>query len=756
MNGFNLNDELPKRVQARLDACLRLGESVELVVETDMQTVGRYGTCYLVATSERLLVLDVEQLDQSPQIDIPLGQVTSVNVRNFIGNGVLEVGTSERTIDVARFSGSQAFKFKEVQKALGKLVERRRGERIRLVKHGEEETDEGARGRRRRFCPKCGRPLPRWHGVCLACLEKRKALKRLFEYAGPYWKLVLLGLFLTLLVRGPSLVPTYLTKSLVDDVLPNSNRALLGWIVLVMLGSYGMAALFRGISGYVHGWVGQKIIFDMRTQLFNHLQALSLGYYDKQQTGRVITRVITDTGRLQDFVVNTVRQVVGDILEVTLIAIILLSHNWRLTIVTLVPVPIVAIGTMLFGRMIRKIYRKVWRRMSAINAVLADAIGGVQVVKAFAQEGREKRRFGQRAQNFLRENLRTISLRSKFFPAMMFVSQLGALLVWWLGGLEVINPSLAAPDAGPGMLVMFIGFLWRFYAPIWRFSELNHRIQHATTSAERVFEVLDTEPEITDAPDAIDLERMKGKIEFKHVAFSYDGGRPVLNDVNLVVKPGEMIGVVGRSGVGKTTLVNLIPRFYEVKEGALLIDDVDIRKLKLHGLRGSIGIVLQEPFLFHGSVYENITYSKAAATPEEVIAAARAANAHDFIMGLAQGYDTEVGERGVRLSSGQKQRISIARAILNNPAILIFDEATASVDTETEKQIQDAITTLVKNRTTFAIAHRLSTLRIADRIIVLDKGEIVEQGTHNELLAEKGIYHHLCELQSEISKVRAV
>ncbi len=756
MRCFGLDDGLPKDIKAKLDSYLAPGESVTIAAESDMRLEGTYGTSYVVATNERLLTLDSNHADGFILSDIPLRDIASINMRRFVGNGVLEVGTDNRVIDVARFSGSLALRFKEVQKALARMIEREHGERVQLDSAVEEEAAERQGRSKRYFCPKCGRALARSHGVCMACVERRKVLKRLFGYAKPYWRLIVLGLVFTLLVRSLSLIPIRLTKPLVDDVLPNRNMGLLAWFVLIILSAYGLSALFRSVGYYVNGMVGQKIIYDMRTSIFNHLQALSLSYYDRNQTGRVMTRVITDTGRLQEFVVNTVRQVVGDILEVIMIAFILFSQDWRLTILSLAPVPIVAFGTWLFGRIIRKVYRKVWRRMSSVNAVLADAIGGVQVVKAFAQEGREKNRFASRAQAFMQDTMRTISLRARFFPALTFVSSLGVVLIWWYGGLKVINPSLAGSEEGPGMLVMFIGFLWRFYQPIQRFSDLNHRIQHATTSAERVFEVLDTDPEISDAPDALAPAKLRGKVEFKNVSFSYDGGRPVLNDINLVIHPGEMIGIVGRSGVGKTTLVNLISRFYEVKEGAVLIDDVDVRRIKLQALRNSIGMVLQEPYLFHGSVHHNIAYAKPQASPEEVMAAAKAANAHDFIVGFPEGYDTQVGERGVRLSSGQKQRVSIARAILTNPAILILDEATASVDTETEKQIQEAIGWLVSSRTTFAIAHRLSTLQIADRIIVLDKGKIVEQGTHDELLALRGLYHHLCELQAEISKVRAL
>ena len=333
---------------------------------------------------------------------------------------------------------------------------------------------------------------------------------------------------------------------------------------------------------------------------------------------------------------------------------------------------------------------------------------------------------------------------------MTFLTSLGTLIIWWVGGNKVLGGSLSLGD-----FVAFTAYMWQFYGPVESLCRLNHRFQRAATSAERVFEVLDTQTDVTDKPNATPMPRIRGRVVFSNVTFAYEPGKPVLNKLNFTVQPGEMIGLAGHSGAGKSTLINLICRFYDVQEGAVPIDGHDIRDVGLKSLREQIGVVLQDPFLFNGTAAENIAYGKPNASMDEIVAAAAAANAHDFILNFPEGYDTPVGERGVRVSGGERQRLSIARAILRNPRILILDEATASVDTQTEAQIQEALERLIKGRTTFAIAHRLSTLKNAHRLLILDKGELAEIGTHNELIARDGIYAKLCRMQTEMSKIRA-
>jgi len=492
------------------------------------------------------------------------------------------------------------------------------------------------------------------------------------------------------------------------------------------------------------------VVLDMRTELYDHLQMLSLGFFSRKQTGQIMSRVTNDIMRLQYFIADGLQQIIINLLTIPVICVMLFAANPALAALTLLPTPFIAIGTYWFGRLIHQVYQKVWRRWAGLSAVLADSIPGIRVVKSFAQEHRESKRFRDRSGALFTQELNAAKLWTFFFPAIGLITSVGSLVVYGYGGYQAVLGLTTV-----GTLVMFTQLMWQFYMPVQMLGEMNHRVQHALTAAERVFEVLDTAPEIPEAPGSVVLPRLEGRVEFDNVTFSYEPGKPVLQEVSFVAEPGEVIGLVGPSGAGKSTLVQLLSRFYDVDEGEVRIDGYDVRELSLRSLRQQIGVVLQEPFLFHGTVAENISYGAPEAKPEEIVAAAKAANAHDFIVNLPHGYDTLTGERGQLMSGGERQRVSIARAILKNPRILILDEATSSVDTETEMLIQEALERLVANRTTFAIAHRLSTLRKATKIVVMEHGRIGEIGSHDELLESDGLYSRLCKLQSELSRVRA-
>nr|MBC8235084.1 ABC transporter ATP-binding protein [bacterium] len=399
-----------------------------------------------------------------------------------------------------------------------------------------------------------------------------------------------------------------------------------------------------------------------------------------------------------------------------------------------------------------KVFHIVWKRWAEISGILADTIPGVRVVKAFVREKHEIDRFNDKASELFQGEMSAAKLYTVFRPLMGFIIFIGTIIIWFVGGREVIrNPAFTV-----GALTVFQSCMMQFYMPVQSIAWLNERFQRAATSAERVFEILDHKPEIADGEDAIDLPDIKGNIQFKNVTFAYESEQNVLEDVSFEVQPGEMIGLAGHTGAGKTTLINLVCRFYDINEGAILVDGHDIRDVKISSLRNQIGVVLQNPFLFNGSVADNISYGKPGATMREIMAAAKAANAHDFIMNFPDGYDTIVGERGERVSGGERQRISIARAILKDPRILILDEATSSIDTETEAKIQEALARLIKGRTVFAIAHRLSTLKHSHRLLILEKGNLAEIGTHNELMEMDGIYAKLCRMQTELSEIRAL
>ncbi len=729
-------------------------EDIKISVPSDMNMEGAFEDCWFIATDKRILVFSGNH-GKAPKLihQIPISDINDVKLKNYIGNGILEIKTPEKAIEVLRFSRTALHKnnISELPKAIDRLREQN-GQVI------EKRSDWGQGRKEANRCEKCGSTIPFWTDTCPNCLQKRALLTRLFSYLKPYWYLAVISFLLSLSTTGLNLVPNYIGKYLMDMVFvpikptEGSDRFLwLNIFVLSLIGVHILSTLLGTGRNYMMSWLGNKVIFDLRTSAYEYLQRLSLSFYDKKETGRLMSRVTYDTGNLQNFIVNGIQDFVMDILTLTGMCVILFITDWKLAMLTLIPLPILAFSSVVFGKKMHMVYHKVWRRMASISAILADTIPGVKVVKTFVAENREIDRFTRVNDEYFRSNMRAAKLSTLYFPIMGFATFAGGIIIRWFGGREVITQDMTV-----GELTMFMGYMWQFYAPVQGLTRLNHMLQMAASAAERVFEILDAQPEIQDKKNAIELPEIKGNIKFDNVVFSYDGEKNALDGVSFEVKAGQIIGLSGPSGAGKTTLINLIGRFYEVTSGSITVDGYDIRDVKVKSLRDQISVVLQDPFLFHGSIADNIAYSKPGATRAEIIAAAKAANAHDFIMGFPDGYDTMVGERGGGLSGGEKQRISIARAILKNPRILILDEATSSVDTQTEALIQSAIDRLVEGRTTFAIAHRLSTLKRADKLLIMDKGKIVEMGTHNELLENNGLYKRLVDMQSELSKVIAV
>jgi len=591
---------------------------------------------------------------------------------------------------------------------------------------------------------------------------RRAVLWRLLGYLGPYKTRLLAGFAAAAFITGVSLVPPFLAGYLIDEVVRPARDGLLAmadalrtaWVAVA-----GMALMYLVREGAAHvrlkqmSVLGEYVARDLRTELYEHLQRLSLSFYARKKTGGLITRVSSDTDRLWEFLAFGIVDVSLSAVMLAGLSAVLLNLDWRLGLVMILPVPLLCWSIFRHGERIHRLFARAWRKWSGLTDILSDTIPGMRVVKAFNQEDREKQRFDHSNDAAMREFNRIHRVWTVFWPALMLGIHVMTMAVWALAVPRLLGTPGSPGNLTPGTFVSFLLYMTMYVQPIEVIGQMARVMNRATSSAHRVFEVLDTEPEVRDAASPVRLEPVRGAVEFDSVTFGYDGVKQVVKGVSFSVEPGEMIGLVGPSGGGKTTVTNLIARFYDATGGRVLIDGTDVRTLDTGHYRRQIGIVLQDPYLFHGSILENIRYGDPEASLDAVVEASRAANAHDFICRLPLGYDTVVGERGQTLSGGERQRVSIARAILHDPRILILDEATSAVDTETERKIQEAIDRLVSGRTVFAIAHRLSTLARADRIFVMKNGHLVEAGTQEELLGiEDGVYRRLYELQIEIRK----
>jgi ABC transporter related protein len=609
------------------------------------------------------------------------------------------------------------------------------------------------------ICPICGTPYKPGSNVCLNCVSKKKILRKLWDFLRPYkGKLILCSLlFIGVLLIG--LANPYINRILVDSYVNNpkiqaaiasdKGRVFFNFllVVLLMLAAYILNYIITIVRNLIMMQVGAQTIVHLRTTVFNKVQELSLSGISKKTTGELMNRVINDTQEIQNFINSQVPNVFGVLLQLIGISIILIMYDWKLLLIFLLPMPIAIIPTKIFWNFTRKIYNRQWSASSKCSTILHDIFSGIRVVKAFGTEAKETRRYDSAA---ARE--RDISIKNEMMYAMLspFIRislLIGNFLVLYYTGSKILNGSMTIGEAA-----MLSGYIAMVYGPINWLVNIPNTITRVFTSVVRIFDLLDEKTEVGDKNDSLEIA-LRGEIEFDHVSFSYDRMTDVLKDINLKIQPGEMIGLVGKSGVGKSTLINLVMRLYDVTEGSIRIDGIDIRDISQHSLRSQIGVVLQETILFAGSIYDNLLYAKADATREEIINAAKIAGAHEFIIKLPDGYNTIIGEKGHTLSGGERQRVAIARALLRNPKILILDEATASLDTEIEKQIQDSLQMLTSDRTTIAIAHRLSTLRNATRIVVLDQKGVAEVGSHEELLKQKGIYYDLVMAQRQMSKM---
>jgi len=572
------------------------------------------------------------------------------------------------------------------------------------------------------------------------------ALKRLVGYLGPYWRRLIVTSVLLILSTGLGLLPPLFQRQIVDEVIGARNLSRLVTLIAIMIGVYAAGGLVDFGDQYLRHTVGERFLFDLRVRIYAYLQRLSLSFFERTSTGELMSRVTSDVNALEQFITHGVILTTVDLLRLLGASAVLLVLDWRLALVVLIPVPVIAVGLRGYNRYSRPIYRRVRDRLGDISAQLQDNLAGIRVVQAFGQEDAELGRFRTVSEKYYHERVRAIRAWSTFFPAMYFVSAVGGVLVLGFGARMVVGGQISL-----GTLVAFLAYIASFYDPLRRLTEVDDTFQQAIAAAERIFELLDEKPDVQDLPDAVELTHVKGDVVFDDVHFGYGEGDEVLHDIEFHMAPGQVIALVGPSGAGKTSIANLLCRFYDPAHGRILVDGHDLCQVRLESLRRHVAVVLQDTFLFNATVRENLLYGKPDASEEEIVAAARAAYAHEFITQMPSGYDTEIGERGVKLSGGQRQRLALARAILADPRILILDEATSSVDAEAEYLIQQALEGVMKGRTSLVIAHRLSTIRNADKIIALEGGRIREIGSHGELLALGGLYSQLYQRQLELA-----
>ncbi len=741
-----LPDDLPVPWRDALAGQLAPDESVQAWLQTDLDATLHFSTSLLVLTDRRLLAADAPSAAEWQSWPLAAGQ--RFDHVDHAGVGTLALHDAHHRLAAWRYT-----------LALNTEALRLADQHTRLVEriadpHAVHEDEDG-------LCPRCKAPLPPDDDECPLCERatvkppETWALLRLWRFARPYRGRLLAGFLLTLASTAANLVPPYLTIPLMDKVLiphQTGTRITFDAVWPYMAGLLAAALFAWGLGWartYILARVSERIGADLRTTTFDHLMGQSLEYFGGKRTGDLMARIGAETDRINVFLSLHLLDFATDVLMLFMTAVVLFSINPWLALVTLLPLPVIAWMIHTVRDRLRTGFEKVDRIWGEVTNVLADTIPGIRVVKAFAQEKRESERFAAANRRNLETNDRVNRVWSLFGPTVTLLTEVGLLFVWGFGIWQVGNDHITV-----GVLTAFIAYISRFYLRLDSMSRIVSVTQKAAAGAKRIFDILDHASSVPEPARPVHLEQVSGRIELRSVGFRY-GNRAVLRDVDLDIAPGEFIGLVGHSGSGKSTLVNLINRFYDVSSGSIRIDGTDIRALPVAEYRRHIGLVLQEPFLFFGTIADNIAYGRPDATREEIIAAARAAHAHEFILRLPHGYDSMVGERGQTLSGGERQRISIARALLIDPRILILDEATSAVDTATEKEIQRALDNLVQGRTTLAIAHRLSTLRKADRLVVLDRGQIVEVGQHDDLMAREGHYYRLYMAQQRQAEADA-
>ena len=761
-----MHEVIPQQIRDRLVAAGVRLEEVQHAVRSDLGVDGRYHSQWAVATATSLHLVTDAALDSHALAD--LGEV---QVQALVTGGVLMAGAGDAASAAAgdgaaatdhpvatanarapangdpattasgggerlllRFTNSEAQQFETFARAVAAL------------QRGQEAPPTTAE--RERNCPRCGLRYPDQHrSVCPRCVDKRGLFLRVLGYLRRYrgWVL-LIGVSMVAASGLRTVAPLLSGRVLFDDVLDPAGRfhGHLLELVAALVAVHALGVLAEVIHMRITARVSVSMVYDLKNEIFDALQRLSLGFFANKQTGGLMVRVNHDSENINYFFIDGLPFFVVNLLQIAAIIAAMVALNWSLALLLLIPAPLVVLIIRRLMPQLWRLFTRQFRSLAILNGVVEDSLSGVRVVKAFGKEQEEIDRFRPANDDVYRTHRHTQRTLATLFPSVAFLTQLGGLVVWAVGGWHVAAGSLTF-----GVLMSFVGFVALLYEPLRFMTKVVEWWSMAMNSAQRIFEILDAVPEVAERADPVPLPAMGGAIELCGVTFGYEPNNPVLHDVDLQVAAGEMVGLVGHTGAGKSTLINLITRLYDTGEGQVLIDGIDVRDLRSTDLRRQVGIILQDPFLFAGSVADNLRYGRPQASRAEVVAAAKAAFAHDFITALPNGYDTVIGSRGHGLSGGERQRLSIARAVLIDPRILILDEATSSVDSATEEMIQQALERLIHGRTTIAIAHRLSTLRMANRLVVVEQGRLVEQGTHEELMATEGIYHRMARKQQD-------
>lgn len=725
---------LPELVLNTLRALGWSDQDIAAYAVSDIDRYGNFAASYAIVSADRLVIMDATGV----QSERELKNISKFHIQELFSSSTLVAVIDAAEEKLIQYSKAKSVEFAEFFRRLNEML--RQADDLAPV------------NKVVTTCSRCGYPLPEADASCPRCVPSWYVLKRLLNLLMPYRRRVLIVVICTFIAVMAQMAPPYITKRIVDDVILASDASHLSILIGLMLLAGIIYLLARWAIVSVSAWLSARLITDLRSRLHIHLQKLQMRYFNRRSSGDIVARVMQDTTELQQFMIEGLPFLLVNSLSFVAIAIILISMEPMLAVIAFLPVPFLILGVHWIWKRLRPLLFKRARYRGEITSILSESIQGVRAVKAAGCEHERETRFNQYNEKFFDSLRRVMSTFAGFAEGSYWLMSVGVATIWFVASIRLtgLDDSLTLGD-----LLAFVAYIWLFYAPLQWFGVVMNWMNNAFAGAERIFNILDTEPEDYQPRNSIPNPTIKGDIVFDDVHFSYEKGKEVLKGIDVQIRQGEMIGLVGKSGTGKSTLINLICRFYEQDSGQILLDGQPLNQYPLHDLRQSIGIVMQDPFIFYGSIRENIAYGRPTACLDDIIKAARAASAHEFIVEKEFGYDSVIGENGVQLSGGERQRIAIARAILQDPAILILDEATSLVDSETEQVIQQAIDKLVKNRTTIAIAHRLGTLRNASRLLVIDEGKIVEQGSHEELLDQGGIYARLVEVQSKLNKLQA-